>query len=123
MIIVRPYTPDQVAKLTPSIQPSYDYAKHGSKRLRELFETRPFVRAMGALNGSQAVQMAKAGLDAIYLSGWQVAADANLALQTYPDQSLYPSNSVPSLVKRLNNALTRAELVEKAEGTDRKSVV
>jgi len=117
MIIVRPYTPDQVAKLTPSIQPSYDYAKHGSKRLRELFETRPFVRAMGALNGSQAVQMAKAGLDAIYLSGWQVAADANLALQTYPDQSLYPSNSVPSLVKRLNNALTRAELVEKAEGT------
>ena len=116
MSIVRPYSQDQVARLTPSVQPDYAYAKHGSQKLKQLLSSKPFVRAMGALTGAQAVQMAKAGLDAIYLSGWQVAADANLSLQTYPDQSLYPSNSVPSLVKRLNNALTRAELVEKVEG-------
>src|SRR5687768_18614004 len=88
----------------------------GAERLWRLLNSEDYVAALGALTGGQAVQMAKAGLKAIYLSGWQVAADANLSGQTYPDQSLYPSNSVPALVRRLNNALLRADQVEFAEG-------
>jgi isocitrate lyase len=91
-------------------------ARLGAERLRSLLETEPYVPTLGALTGGQAVQMVKAGLKAIYLSGWQVAADANLAGHTYPDQSLYPSNSGPALVRRLNNALLRADQIHAAEG-------
>lgn len=93
-------------------------ARLGAERLRQLLTSQPFVHTFGALNGSQAVQMARAGLEAIYVSGWQVAADANLAGRTYPDQSLYPSNSVPTLVRRLNNALLRADQLEYSEGAN-----
>src|SRR5207247_10009100 len=90
----------------------------GAERLWRLLRDEPYIRTLGALTGGQAVQMAKAGLKAIYLSGWQVAADANLAGQTYPDQSLYPANSAPALVRRLNAALLRAKQVEAAEDRD-----
>src|SRR5919202_582082 len=112
----RPYTADDVIRLRGSVRQEYTLARNGARRLWELLLSRPFVRTFGALTGAQAVQMARAGLEAIYLSGWQVAADANLAAQTYPDQSLYPSNSVPALVRRLNNALLRADQVEWSEG-------
>ncbi|HJW64385.1 MAG TPA: isocitrate lyase, partial [Actinomycetes bacterium] len=98
-------------------------ARMGAERLWRLLAERDHLPALGALTGGQAVQMVKAGLEAIYLSGWQVAADANLAGQVYPDQSLYPANSVPSVVQRINNALLRAEQVARAEGTDRSYVV
>src|ERR671914_218211 len=114
--VKRPYTADDVIRLRGSVQQEYTLARNGARRLWELLSTRPLVRTFGALTGAQAVQMARAGLEAIYLSGWQVAADANLAGQTYPDQSLYPSNSVPALVRRLNNALLRADQVEWSEG-------
>src|SRR5439155_24951792 len=91
-------------------------ARLGAQRLWRLLATEEYVPALGALTGGQAVQAVRAGLQAIYLSGWQVAADANLAGQTYPDQSLYPSNSVPAVVRRLNNALLRADQVEWGEG-------
>ena len=90
----------------------------GAERLWELLHTRTYVPALGALTGNQAVQMVRAGLEAIYLSGWQVAADANLAGQTYPDQSLYPVNSVPAVVRRINNALLRADQIAVASGQD-----
>ena len=93
-----------------------DYTAADVLRLRALFQERPYLHTFGALSGAQAVQMVRAGLDAIYLSGWQVAADANLAGQTYPDQSLYPVNSAPALVRRINNALQSADQVERAEG-------
>ncbi len=93
-------------------------ARAGAERLWQLIGRRDFVAALGALTGGQAVEMVKAGLEAIYLSGWQVAADANLAGQTYPDQSLYPANSVPSMVGRINNALQRADQIAWAEGVD-----
>jgi isocitrate lyase len=112
----RGYTADDVVRLRGSIRQEFTLARLGAERLWELLRTRDFVRTFGALTGAQAVQMARAGLEAIYLSGWQVAADANLAGQTYPDQSLYPSNSVPALVRRLNNALLRADQVEWSEG-------
>jgi isocitrate lyase len=114
--IERPYTPDDVVKLRGSVQLEHTLAKRGSDRLWKALNRQDFVRSFGALTGAQAVQMAAAGLEAIYLSGWQVAADANLSAQTYPDQSLYPSNSVPALVQRLNNALLRADQIHWAEG-------
>jgi isocitrate lyase len=116
--IERTYTAEQVVKLRGSVVPEHTLAKLGAERLWELLQRDEPVRALGALTGGQAVQMVRAGLDAIYLSGWQVAADANLAGSTYPDQSLYPVNSVPSLVKRLNNALMRADQIDFAEGKD-----
>ncbi len=112
----RPYTASEVQKLRGTLRIEHTLAQHGARKLWEqLHEDEP-VRALGALSGGQAVQMARAGLRAIYCSGWQVAADANAGGQTYPDQSLYPANSVPQLVKRLNNALMRADQVEHGEG-------
>ncbi|MBH8599017.1 isocitrate lyase [Thermoactinomyces sp. CICC 10523] len=118
--ISRTYTPEQVLRLRGSVQIEYTLARRGAERLWDLLHREPFIRALGALTGNQAVQQVKAGLKAIYLSGWQVAADANLAGQMYPDQSLYPANSVPEVVKRINRALQRADQIEHVEGkTDR----
>jgi isocitrate/methylisocitrate lyase len=114
--VQRPYTAEEVVRLRGSVSVEYSLAHQGAKRLWHLLHHRELVRTFGALTGAQAVQMARGGLEAIYLSGWQVAGDANLAGQTYPDQSLYPSNSVPALVQRLNNALLRADQVDWAEG-------
>ncbi|MBY0547086.1 MAG: isocitrate lyase [Candidatus Obscuribacterales bacterium] len=118
--IKRTYTAEDVLRLRPSIKVEHTLARAGADRLWELLHTEPHITALGAMNGSQAVQMVRAGLKSIYLSGWQVAADANAAKHTYPDQSLYPSNSVPELVKRLNNALMRADQVDVSEGTSDK---
>jgi isocitrate lyase len=105
-----------VVRLRGSVRVEYSLARAGAARLWSLLRERDYLHTFGALTGAQAVQMVRAGLEAIYLSGWQVAADANLAGQTYPDQSIYPSNSVPALVRRLNNALLRADQVEWSEG-------
>src|SRR5579862_6139457 len=113
--IARTYTAEQVVRLRGSVVPEHTLAKLGADRLWALIHGDEPVRALGALTGGQAVQMVRAGLQAIYLSGWQVAADANLAGATYPDQSLYPVNSVPSLVRRFNNALLRADQIDFAE--------
>ncbi len=115
--IERSYTPQDVLSLRGSLKIEYTVARSGAERLWSLLHTEPIVRTFGALTGAQAVQMVKAGLKAIYLSGWQVAADANLAGQTYPDQSLYPSNSVPQVVKRINNALMRADQIANLSGS------
>jgi isocitrate lyase len=114
--IERPYTSEDVERLRGTVHVEHTLARLGAERLWELLQHEDYVPALGALTGGQAVQMVKAGLKAIYLSGWQVAADANLAGQTYPDQSLYPSNSGPALVRRLNNALLRADQIHSAEG-------
>jgi isocitrate lyase len=114
--IERTYTAEQVVRLQGSLVPAHTLARRGAERLWELLERDAPVRALGALTGGQAVQMVKAGLEAIYLSGWQVAADANAAGATYPDQSLYPANSAPALVRRLNAALQRADQIEWSEG-------
>jgi isocitrate/methylisocitrate lyase len=114
--IERPYASEDVERLRGSVHVEHTLARRGAERLWELLQHEDYVAALGALTGGQAVQMVKAGLKAIYLSGWQVAADANLAGQTYPDQSLYPSNSGPALVRRLNNALLRADQIHTAEG-------
>ena len=114
--VQRDYTPEDVIRLRPSIQVEQTLARHGAERLWQLLQQEPYVHTFGALTGAQAVQMVTGGLQAIYCSGWQVAADANLAVQTYPDQSLYPSNSLPTLVRRLNNALTRADQLHRLEG-------
>src|SRR3712207_2428314 len=114
--ITRPYTADDVARLRGSVRIEYTLARLGAERLWELMRTRDYVASLGALTGNQAVQQVKAGLEAIYLSGWQVAADANLAGQMYPDQSLYPANSGPQLVKAINQALQRADQIHHAEG-------
>ena len=114
--IQRPYSAEDVVKLRGSVRVEFSLARQGAERLWYLLNNRELVRTFGALTGAQAVQMVRGGLEAIYLSGWQVAGDANLAGQTYPDQSLYPSNSVPALVQRLNNALLRADQVDWAEG-------
>ncbi|MGH3057817.1 MAG: isocitrate lyase [Gaiellaceae bacterium] len=114
--IERPYTEEDVERLRGSVQVEHTLARLGAERLWELLREEPCVAALGALTGGQAVQMVKAGLKAIYLSGWQVAADANLAGQTFPDQSLYPSNSAPALVRRLNAALLRADQIGHSEG-------
>ncbi|MGA1224825.1 MAG: isocitrate lyase [Phycisphaerales bacterium] len=114
--VERPYTPEDVDSLRGSVQVEHTLARLGAERLWELLHTRHHIHALGALSGGQAVQMVKAGLNAIYLSGWQVAADANLSGQTYPDQSLYPANSAPQLVRRINNALARADQLARQEG-------
>jgi len=114
--IERPYGPDQVRRLRGSVRVEHTLAQLGARKLWAQVNGGGYVNALGAMTGGQAVQMAKAGLRAIYCSGWQAAADANLSGQTYPDQSLYPANSVPALVKRLNAALLRADQVEHAEG-------
>jgi len=115
--IKRPYTAEDVVRLRGSIQIEYTLARLGAERLWNLLHSEEYVAALGALTGNQAVQQVKAGLKAIYLSGWQVAADANLAGQMYPDQSLYPSNSVPHVVRRINQALQRADQIQAAEGS------
>jgi isocitrate lyase len=114
--IVRPYAKADVERLRGSVHIEYTLAKMGAKRLWELLNTEDFVPSLGALTGNQAVQMVRAGLQAIYLSGWQVAADANTAGQMYPDQSLYPANSVPTVVRKINAALQRADQIEHGEG-------
>src|SRR5919108_4680851 len=114
--IRRTYGPAEVEKLTGSFRVRHTLAEMGAARLRQLLATEPFVPTLGALTGNQAVQQVKAGLKAVYLSGWQVAADANTAGQMYPDQSLYPVDSVPNVVKRINQALLRADQIDHAEG-------
>ncbi len=114
--ITRPYDADTVVRLRGRFPLEHTLAQFGGRRLWELLNDDPHIAALGAVTGNQAVQMVRAGLQAIYLSGWQVAADANLSSATYPDQSLYPVNSVPSLVKRLNNALLRADQIDWSEG-------
>ena len=114
--IERPYGRSDVERLRGSVHIEHSLARLGAERLWTLLHEKPYVAALGALTGAQAVQMVKAGLDAIYLSGWQVAADANLAGETYPDQSLYPANSAPALVQRINSALVRADQIDSSEG-------
>jgi isocitrate lyase len=114
--IVRRYSAEEVVRLRGSVVPECTIARLGAERLWRLLTQGGYVSALGALTGGQAVQMVRAGLEAIYLSGWQVAADANLAAATYPDQSLYPANSVPQVVRRLSNALLRADQIDWAEG-------
>jgi len=116
--IERPYTPADVERLRGTVKLDYTLARLGAERLWQLMHSQPYVHALGALTGNQAVQMVQAGLQAVYVSGWQVAADANDAAQTYPDQSLYPADSVPNLCRRLNNALLRADQIAHAEGKD-----
>jgi isocitrate lyase len=116
--IERPYSSEDVERLRGSVQVEHTLARLGAERLRRLLAEEPWVPALGALTGGQAVQMVRAGLKAIYLSGWQVAADGNLSANTYPDQSLYPANSAPALVRRINNALLRADQISHAEGDD-----
>jgi isocitrate lyase len=114
--ITRTYKPEDVERLRGSIHIEHTLARMGAERLWNMLETEPFVRALGALTGNQAVQQVQAGLKAIYLSGWQVAGDANTALHTYPDQSLYPVDSAPTLIRRINNALLRADQIAHMEG-------
>jgi isocitrate lyase len=115
--IERTYTAEDVVRLRGSLREESTLARRGAENLWNLLHTEDYIRALGAYTGGQAVQQVRAGLKAIYLSGWQVAADGNLAGQTYPDQSLYPANSVPSVVRRINNALLRQDQIEHAEGT------
>ena len=114
--IRRPYGFEDVRRLRGTVAIEYTLARLGAERLRHLLATYGYLPTLGALTGGQAVQMVKAGLKGIYVSGWQVAADANLAGATYPDQSLYPVNSAPALVRRINNALLRADQIHSAEG-------
>jgi isocitrate lyase len=116
--IERPYSLGDVERLQGSVIVEHTFARRGAEKLWKLLHAEDFVPTLGALTGNQAVQQVKAGLKAIYLSGWQVAADANLAGQMYPDQSLYPANSVPAVVKRINQALQRADQISHAEGND-----
>ncbi|MES2070894.1 MAG: isocitrate lyase [Pseudomonadota bacterium] len=116
--IKRNYTAEDVVRLRGSISVEHTLAKNGAEKLWNLVNNEPFVNALGALTGNQAMQQVKAGLKAIYLSGWQVAGDANVAGEMYPDQSLYPANSVPLVVKRINNTLTRADQIQWSEGKD-----
>src|SRR6516165_8652018 len=113
--VIRPYTKEEVERLRGTVRIEYTLARLGAERLWKLLQEEDYVPSLGAMTGNQAVQQANAGLKAIYLSGWQVAADANLAGQMYPDQSLYPANSVPAVVKRINNALLRADQVRHLE--------
>src|SRR3954451_5652276 len=116
--ITRTYSAEDVVRLRGSVVPECTLARLGSERLWRLLTQGGYINALGALTGGQAVQMVRAGLQAIYLSGWQVAADANAAGHTYPDQSLYPANSVPQVVRRLNNALKRADQIAWSRGED-----
>ncbi|HKB82316.1 MAG TPA: isocitrate lyase [Burkholderiales bacterium] len=114
----RPYSAADVYRLRGTVQIEYSLARRGAEKLWKLLREEPFVNALGAMTGNQALQQVKAGLKAIYLSGWQVAADANLAGEMYPDQSLYPADSVPAVVRRINNTLIRADQIHHAEGKD-----
>ncbi|HVQ14373.1 MAG TPA: isocitrate lyase [Vicinamibacterales bacterium] len=114
----RPYKAEDVVRLRGTVHIEHSLARLGAEKLWRYIHEKPFVNALGALTGNQAMQQIKAGLDAIYLSGWQVAGDANLSGEMYPDQSLYPANSVPSVVKRINNTLLRADQIHHAEGND-----
>ena len=116
--IKRPYTGQEVARLQGSLTQEHTLARRGAEKLWDLLHTKDYVHALGAITGNQAVEMAKAGLNAIYLSGWQVAGDGNSAAETYRDQSLYPYDSVPKMVQRINNALTRADQIDYSEGKD-----
>jgi isocitrate lyase len=116
--IERTYSPEEVQKLRGSLKVEHTLARAGAERLWELMHTEAYVNALGALSGNQAVQQVEAGLKAIYLSGWQVAGDNNSSMQMYPDQSLYPVDSVPTVVRRINNALTRADQIQSMEGRD-----
>src|SRR3569833_1843473 len=116
--IDREYTAEDVVRLRGSVQEEHTLARLGAERLWKLLHDDDYINALGALTGNQAVQQVRAGLKAIYLSGWQVAADANLGAQTYPDQSLYPANSVPAVMRRINNALLRADQNTRTEGDD-----
>jgi len=117
--ITRPYPAEEVARLRGTVAVEHTLARLGADKFWKALHNTPFVNALGALTGNQAMQQVKAGLKAIYLSGWQVAADANVAGEMYPDQSLYPANSVPLVVKRINNTLLRADQLHHAEGDDR----
>ncbi|MFC4736456.1 isocitrate lyase [Bacillus daqingensis] len=114
--VERPYSPEEVLKLRGSVKIEHTLARMGADRLWRLMDEEDYINALGALTGNQAMQQVKAGLQAIYLSGWQVAADANLSGQMYPDQSLYPANSVPNVVKKINQTLQRADQIQTAEG-------
>jgi isocitrate lyase len=116
--VERPYTAEEVVRLRGRIRDTHGFATGAAERLWNLVTSEDYIAALGCLTGNQAVECVKAGLKAIYLSGWQVAADANLAGETYPDQSLYPANSVPAIVRRINNALQRADQIAWAEGRD-----
>ena len=116
--VKRPYQAEDVVRLRGSVHIEHSLARLGAEKLWRFMHEKPFVNALGALTGNQAMQQVKAGLDAIYLSGWQVAGDANLSGEMYPDQSLYPANSVPSVVRRINNTLVRADQICHAEGND-----
>ncbi len=116
--IKRPYAAEEVVRLRGTVHIEHSLARLGAEKLWRYVHEKPFVNALGALTGNQAMQQVRAGLDAIYLSGWQVAGDANLAGQMYPDQSLYPADSVPNVVRRINNALRRADEIHHAEGQD-----
>jgi isocitrate lyase len=116
--VTRPYTPEDVIRLRGTVEIEYSLARQGAEKLWKYLHEKPFVNALGALTGNQAMQQVKAGLNAIYLSGWQVAGDANLAGEMYPDQSLYPANSVPAVVRRINRTLLRADQIHHAEGND-----
>ena len=118
--IVRPYTAEEVVKLRGSYIIEHSIARLGAEKLWSKLNSQDFVSGLGALTGNQAVQEVEAGLESIYLSGWQVAADANLAGHMYPDQSLYPANSVPQVVKRINNALLRADQIQTVNGVNEK---
>src|SRR4051794_9388947 len=114
--VQRSYAAGDVVRLRGSVQEEHTLARPGAEKLWHLINTEDYINALGALTGNQAVQQVRAGLKAIYLSGWQVAGDANLAAQTYPDQSLYSANSVPAVVRRINNALARADQITWSEG-------
>src|ERR1700694_2080160 len=116
--VIRPYTKEEVERLRGAVKIEYTLARLGAERLWKLLQEEDYVPTLGAMTGNQAVQQVHAGLKAIYVSGWQVAADANLAGQMYPDQSLYPANSVPAVVKRINQALQRADQIDHSEGKD-----
>jgi isocitrate lyase len=116
--VTRPYTAEDVDRLRGTFHIEHSLALRGAEKLWQLVNTEPFINALGAMTGNQAMQQIKAGLKAIYLSGWQVAADANIAGEMYPDQSLYPVNSVPAVVRRINNTLIRADQIHHSEGKD-----
>ncbi len=116
--VQRPYSAEDVYRLRGTLAIEYTLARRGAEKLWQLLKHEPFVNALGALTGNQALQQVKAGLKAIYLSGWQVAADANLSGEMYPDQSLYPANSVPAVVRRINNTFIRADQIPQADGKD-----
>ena len=116
--VKRDYTAEEVVRCSGSVRIEHSLAKNGAEKLWDLINTEDFVNALGALTGNQAMQQAKAGLKAVYLSGWQVAGDANSSGQMYPDQSLYPVDSVPTVIKRINNSLRRADQLNIAEGNE-----